>query len=38
MKLGILGSGKIVKEVLPVLEEIENIEVHAIAARNEEKL
>ena len=38
MKLGILGSGKIVKEVLPVLKEIENIEVVAIAARNEEKL
>ena len=36
MKLGILGSGKIVKEVLPVLKEIENIEVVAIAARNEE--
>ena len=38
MKLGILGSGKIVKEVLPVLKEIESIEVVAIAARNEEKL
>ena len=38
MKLGILGSGKIVKEVLPVLNQIENIEVVAIAARNEEKL
>ena len=38
MKLGILGSGKIVKEVLPVLKEIENIEVVGIAARNEEKL
>lgn len=38
MKLGILGSGKIVKEVLPVLKEIGNIEVVAIAARNEEKL
>lgn len=38
MKLGILGSGKIVKEVLPVLSQIENIEVVAIAARNEEKL
>lgn len=38
MKLGILGSGKIVKEVLPVLDQIENIDVSAIAARNEEKL
>ena len=38
MKLGILGSGKIVKEVLPVLSQIENIDVEAIAARNEEKL
>lgn len=38
MKLGILGSGKIVKEVLPVLDQIENIDVYAIAARNEEKL
>ena len=38
MKLGILGSGKIVKEVLPVLNQIENIDVEAIAARNEEKL
>lgn len=38
MKLGIFGSGKIVKEVLPVLKEIENIEVVGIAARNEEKL
>jgi len=38
MKLGILGSGKIVKEVLPILKEIEDIEVVAIAARNEEKL
>ena len=38
MKLGILGAGKIVKEVLPVLDQIENIDVYAIAARNEEKL
>lgn len=38
MKLGILGSGKIVKEVLPVLKKIENIDLVAIAARNEEKL
>ena len=38
MKLGILGAGKIVKEVLPVLDQIENIDVSAIAARNEEKL
>ena len=38
MKLGILGSGEIVKEVLPVLDQIENIDVSAIAARNEEKL
>lgn len=38
MKLGILGSGKIVKEVLPVLSQIENIDVEVIAARNEEKL
>lgn len=38
MKLGILGSGKIVKEVLPILKEIEDIEVVGIAARNEEKL
>ncbi|WP_416334889.1 Gfo/Idh/MocA family protein [Anaerococcus sp. DFU013_CI05] len=38
MKLGILGSGKIVQEVLPVLNEVENIEPVAIAARNEEKL
>lgn len=38
MKLGILGSGKIVKEVLPVIKEIEEIELVAIAARNEEKL
>lgn len=38
MKLGILGSGKIVKEVLPVLEEIDEIEVVAISARNEDKL
>lgn len=38
MKLGILGSGKIVKEVLSVLDQIENIDVSAIAARNEEKL
>ena len=35
MKLGILGSGKIVKEVLPVLDQIENIDVYAIAERNE---
>lgn len=38
MKLGILGSGKIVKEILPVLEQVENIELVAIAARNEGKL
>lgn len=38
MKLGILGQGKIVKEVLPVINEIEEIELVAIAARNEEKL
>ena len=38
MKLGILGSGKIVKEVLPVLKEVENIELVAIAGRNERKL
>lgn len=38
MKLGILGSGKIVKEVLPVLKKIKNIDLVAIAARNEEKL
>lgn len=38
MKLGILGSGKIVNEVLPVLEDVENIEPVAIAARNEQKL
>ena len=38
MKLGILGSGKIVKELLPVLEEIDEIEVVAISARNEDKL
>lgn len=38
MKLGILGSGKIVKEVLPVFKKIENIDLVAIAARNEEKL
>lgn len=38
MKLGILGSGKIVKEVLPVLKKIEGIDLVAIAARNEEKL
>lgn len=38
MKLGILGSGKIVKEVLPVLKKIENVDLVAIAARNEEKL
>ncbi|WP_394011028.1 Gfo/Idh/MocA family protein [Anaerococcus cruorum] len=38
MKLGILGSGKIVNEVLPVLKEIDSIDVVAIAARNEEKL
>ena len=38
MKLGILGSGKIVNEVLPVISEIENIDLVAIAARNEEKL
>lgn len=38
MKLGILGSGKIVKEILPVLEQVENIELVAIAARNKGKL
>ena len=38
MKLGILGSGKIVNEVLPVINQIENIDLMAIAARNEEKL
>ncbi len=38
MKLGILGSGKIVQEVIQVLEEIDDIEVVAIAARNREKL
>ena len=38
MKLGILGSGKIVNEVLPVISEIENIDLVAIAARNVEKL
>ena len=38
MKLGILGSGKIVKEILPVLKQVENIELVAIAGRNERKL
>ena len=38
MKLGILGSGKIVAEVLEVLTEIEDIEILAISARKEEKL
>lgn len=38
MKLGILGSGKIVIEVLPVINQIKNIDLVAIAARNEEKL
>lgn len=38
MKLGILGSGKIVKEILPVLEQVENIDLVAIAGRNERKL
>lgn len=38
MKLGILGSGKIASEVLPVINEIESIDPVAIAARNEEKL
>lgn len=38
MKLGILGSGKIVKEILPVLEQVKNIELVAIAGRNERKL
>lgn len=38
MKLGIIGSGKIVKEVLPVLKEIDSIDIVAITARNEEKL
>lgn len=38
MKLGILGSGKIVKEILPVLEQVENIDLVAIAGRNEGKL
>ena len=38
MKLGIIGSGKIVKEVLPVLNGIDSIDIVAITARNEEKL
>ena len=38
MKLGIIGSGKIVKEVLPVLKGIDSIDIVAITARNEEKL
>ncbi|WP_297281774.1 Gfo/Idh/MocA family protein [uncultured Anaerococcus sp.] len=38
MKLGIIGSGKIVKEVLPVLKGIDCIDIVAITARNEEKL
>ncbi|ACV28251.1 Uncharacterized oxidoreductase yhhX [Anaerococcus prevotii] len=38
MKLGILGSGKIIKEVLPVLEQVENIDLVAIAGRHERKL
>ena len=38
MKLGILGQGKIVKEILPVIEDIEEIELVAIAARDEAKL
>ncbi|WP_105301252.1 Gfo/Idh/MocA family protein [Anaerococcus marasmi] len=38
MKLGIIGSGKIVKEVLPVLEQVENIDIVAIAGRNERNL
>lgn len=38
MKLGILGNGKIVGEVLDVIADIEEIEVISIAARNEEKL
>lgn len=38
MRLGILGAGKIVNEILPVIKEIDGIKVRAIAARNEEKL
>lgn len=38
MKLGILGSGKIVSEALDVIADIDEIEVISIAARNEEKL
>lgn len=38
MKLGVLGSGKIVGEVLDVIADIDEIEVISIAARNEEKL
>ncbi|NKT61584.1 Gfo/Idh/MocA family oxidoreductase, partial [Rhodococcus hoagii] len=40
MKLGIVGAGKIVKEALPVMEEISDIEFHSIVStgRNPENV
>ena len=38
MNLGIIGSGKIVKEILPVIKEIDGINLSGITARNEENL